>query len=49
VPDPARIIPRAVPLALGIVLAVYLVVATAALLAVGTPPWAVRPARDQPS
>ena len=33
--DPARTIPRAVPLALGIVLAVYLVVATAALLAVG--------------
>ncbi|HEX5882823.1 MAG TPA: APC family permease [Actinomycetota bacterium] len=35
VADPARTIPRAVPLALGIVLAVYLVVATAALLAVG--------------
>jgi basic amino acid/polyamine antiporter, APA family len=35
VTDPARTIPRAVPLALGIVLAVYLVVATAALLAVG--------------
>ena len=33
--DPARTIPRAIPLALGIVLAVYLVVATAALLAVG--------------
>jgi APA family basic amino acid/polyamine antiporter len=33
--DPARTIPRAVPLALGIVLAVYLVVAVAALLAVG--------------
>jgi basic amino acid/polyamine antiporter, APA family len=35
VTDPARTIPRAVPLALGIVLAVYLVVATAALLALG--------------
>jgi basic amino acid/polyamine antiporter, APA family len=35
VADPARTIPRAVPLALGIVLAVYAVVATAALLAVG--------------
>jgi basic amino acid/polyamine antiporter, APA family len=33
--DPARTIPRAVPLALGIVLAVYAVVAAAALLAVG--------------
>jgi len=33
--DPARTIPRAVPLALGIVLAVYAVVASAALLAVG--------------
>jgi basic amino acid/polyamine antiporter, APA family len=33
--DPARTIPRAVPLALGIVLAVYAVVAVAALLAVG--------------
>jgi basic amino acid/polyamine antiporter, APA family len=33
--DPARTIPRAVPLALGIVLGVYLLVATAALLAVG--------------
>jgi APA family basic amino acid/polyamine antiporter len=35
VADPARTIPRAVPLALGIVLAVYAVVAAAALLAVG--------------
>jgi APA family basic amino acid/polyamine antiporter len=35
VTDPARTIPRAVPLALGIVLAVYAVVAVAALLAVG--------------
>ena len=33
--DPARTIPRAVPLALGIALAVYAVVCTAALLAVG--------------
>ena len=33
--DPARTIPRAVPLALGIVLAVYAVVCAAALLAVG--------------
>ncbi|MEZ0447620.1 APC family permease [Cellulomonas sp. ICMP 17802] len=33
--DPARTIPRAVPLALGIVLAVYLVVGVVALLAVG--------------
>jgi APA family basic amino acid/polyamine antiporter len=33
--DPARTIPRAIPLALGIVLAVYAVVCTAALLAVG--------------
>jgi basic amino acid/polyamine antiporter, APA family len=35
VADPARIIPRAVPLALGIALAVYAVVCAAALLAVG--------------
>ena len=35
VADPARTIPRAVPLALGIVLAVYAVVCAAALLAVG--------------
>ena len=35
VADPARTIPRAVPLALGIVLAVYAVVSAAALLAVG--------------
>jgi APA family basic amino acid/polyamine antiporter len=35
VADPARTIPRAVPLALGIVLAIYAVVAAAALLAVG--------------
>jgi basic amino acid/polyamine antiporter, APA family len=35
VADPARTIPRAVPVALGIVLAVYAVVAAAALLAVG--------------
>ena len=33
--DPARTIPRAVPLALGIALAVYAVVCAAALLAVG--------------
>jgi basic amino acid/polyamine antiporter, APA family len=33
--DPARTIPRAVPIALGITLAVYAVVAVAALLAVG--------------
>jgi APA family basic amino acid/polyamine antiporter len=33
--DPARTIPRAVPLALGIVLGIYALVATAALLAVG--------------
>jgi basic amino acid/polyamine antiporter, APA family len=33
--DPARTIPRAIPLALGITLAVYAVVATAALLAAG--------------
>src|SRR4030095_4472597 len=43
--DPARTIPRAVPLALGIVLAVYAVVATAALLAVGRAP---RPAAAAP-
>jgi APA family basic amino acid/polyamine antiporter len=35
VADPARTIPRAIPLALGVVLAVYAVVAVAALLAVG--------------
>jgi basic amino acid/polyamine antiporter, APA family len=35
VADPARTIPRAVPVALGIVLAVYAVVCAAALLAVG--------------
>ena len=35
VTDPARTIPRAIPLALGIVLAVYAVVCAAALLAVG--------------
>ncbi|HEY4018123.1 MAG TPA: APC family permease [Pseudonocardiaceae bacterium] len=33
--DPARTIPRAIPLALGITVAVYLVVGTVALLAVG--------------
>jgi APA family basic amino acid/polyamine antiporter len=33
--DPARTIPRAIPIALGITLAVYAMVATAALLAVG--------------
>lgn len=33
--DPARTIPRAVPLALGVTLAVYLLVAVAALLALG--------------
>jgi APA family basic amino acid/polyamine antiporter len=33
--DPARTIPRAIPIALGITLVVYAVVATAALLAVG--------------
>ena len=35
VADPARTIPRAIPLALGVVLAVYAVVAVAALLAAG--------------
>ncbi|NUU25761.1 MAG: APC family permease [Streptomycetaceae bacterium] len=35
--DPARTIPRAIPVALGITLAVYAVVAVAALLAVGAP------------
>jgi basic amino acid/polyamine antiporter, APA family len=35
VADPARTIPRAIPLALGVVLAVYAVVGAAALLAVG--------------
>lgn len=33
--DPARTIPRAIPLALGVVVAIYAVVATAALAAVG--------------
>src|SRR5215207_6413745 len=33
--DPARTIPRAIPLALGVTLAVYLLVATAGLAAVG--------------
>jgi len=33
--DPSRIIPRAIPLALGLVLAVYLIVAVSSLLAVG--------------
>jgi APA family basic amino acid/polyamine antiporter len=38
--DPARTIPRAIPLALGITLVVYASVATAALLAVGPEPLA---------
>jgi APA family basic amino acid/polyamine antiporter len=43
--DPARTIPRAIPLALGITLVVYAVVATAALLSVGP---AVLAAADAP-
>ncbi|GAA4974333.1 APC family permease [Pseudonocardia tropica] len=42
--DPARTIPRAVPLALGIVLAVYAVVAIAALRAAGPDALALAPA-----
>jgi len=44
VADPARTIPRAVPLALGIVLAVYAVVCAAALLAAGPAALATSPA-----
>ena len=44
VADPARTIPRAVPLALGIVLAVYTVVCAAALLAAGPAALATSPA-----
>ena len=44
VADPARTIPRAVPLALGIVLAVYAVVCAAALLAAGPAALASSPA-----
>jgi APA family basic amino acid/polyamine antiporter len=42
--DPARTIPRAIPLALGIALAVYATVCTAALLAVGPDALAASPA-----
>jgi APA family basic amino acid/polyamine antiporter len=42
--DPARTIPRAIPAALGIAVAVYLVVAAAALLAVGPQVLAASPA-----
>jgi APA family basic amino acid/polyamine antiporter len=41
--DPARTIPRAVPLALGLTLAVYLLVATAALVGLGTAGLAAAP------
>jgi basic amino acid/polyamine antiporter, APA family len=42
--DPARVIPRAIPLALGITLVVYTVVAVSALLAVGADTIASSPA-----
>jgi APA family basic amino acid/polyamine antiporter len=42
--DPARTIPRAIPIALGVTLVVYAVVATAALLAVGPALLAASPA-----
>ena len=43
--DPARTIPRAIPLALGITLVVYAVVAVAVLTVLGRTAWLTRPPR----